>query len=352
MSYVPLLLVAGVLLISLSIYVLTGGADYGGGVWDLLATGPRKFEQRQLIAHAIGPIWEADHVWLILIVVILLTGFPAAFSRIMTDLNIPFTLMLVGIVLRGAAFSFRSYSSSDAITDRRWSGIFGRASLITPVLLGTVVGAIASGRLPQNPHRLSDFVMPWLTPLCLSVGGLTVTMFAYLSAAYAAYEARDSEVSEDFRVRAIGAALSTGVMAGVALLLSINGAPVIWHGLTERVWTWPLFWMTAILALVALYALWMRNYQFARFCAAGEVTLILWGWAFAQFPYIVVPTLTIYNSSAAPITIDLLAGALLAGSLLVLPSYKHLLEVFKSNNPPLHDRVLSQSFQARRLSGD
>jgi cytochrome d ubiquinol oxidase subunit II len=199
MSSLGRLFIAGVLLMSLTIYVLLGGADYGGGVWDLLASGPRKFEQRQFIAYAIGPIWEADHVWLILIVVILFTGFPAAFSTIMTALNLPITLMLVGIVLRGAALSFRSYGSTDALTDRRWSRIFGRASLITPALLGMAVGAIASGRLPQNPHRLRDFVMPWLTPFCLSVGAFTVTMFAYLSATYAAYEARDSELAEDFR---------------------------------------------------------------------------------------------------------------------------------------------------------
>ncbi len=343
MSYVALFFVAGVLLISFTIYVLTGGADYGGGVWDLLASGPRKSEQRQFIEHAIGPIWEADHVWLILIVVILFTGFSAAFSMIMTDLNIPLTLMLVGIVLRGAAFSFRSYGSSDALTDRRWSRIFGRASLITPALFGIAVGAIASGRLPENPQRLSDFVMPWLTPFCLSVGAFTVTMFAYLSATYAAYEARDSELAEDFRVRAIGAALSTGMMAGVVLLLSINGAPIIWHGLTHRVWTWPLFWMTAILALAALYALWRRRYRLARFCAAGEITLILWGWAFAQFPCIVVPNLTIYNSSSSPTAIDMLAGALMAGSLLLLPSYKYLLEVFKSNDAFLGHRSLRRS---------
>ena len=103
------------------------------------------------MAHAIGPIWEADHVWLILIVVILFTGFPTAFSTIMTALNLPLTLMLVGIVLRGAAFGFRTYGSSDALTDRRWSRIFGRAGLITPALLGIAIGAIASGRLPRNP---------------------------------------------------------------------------------------------------------------------------------------------------------------------------------------------------------
>jgi len=332
MNSLPVLFVAAVLLISLTIYVLTGGADYGGGVWDLLATGPRKLQQRQLIARAIGPIWEADHVWLILIVVILFTGFPAAFAAIMTALNVPITLMLVGIVLRGSAFSFRSYGSGDSHARREWGRIFAIASLITPALLGITIGAIASGRVPKSPHQLSDFVMPWLTPFCLSVGAFAVVMFAYLSATYAAYEAEDPELRDDFRLRAIAGGIGAGVMAVVVLLLSIDGAPRIWQGLTERVWMWPLFWITAVLALTALYGLWTRRYQFARFLAAGEVTLILWGWAFAQFPYLVVPDLTLYEAAAPRITMELLSLALIAGSLLLLPSYKYLLDVFKSQN--------------------
>jgi len=332
MSSLSVLFLAGVVLVSLTIYVLTGGADYGGGVWDLLATGPRKLQQRQFIEHAIGPIWEADHVWLILIVVILFTGFPAAFAAIMTALNVPLTLMLVGIVLRGSAFSFRSYGSADEHVRREWGRIFAIASLITPALLGVTIGAIASGRLAPAPHQLSGFVMPWLTPFCLSVGALAVIIFAYLSATYAAYEAEDPALREDFRLRAIAGAIAVGVMAGVVLLLSIHGAPQIWQGLTERVWTWPHFWITAVLALAALYALWTRRYQFARLCAAGEVILIIWGWAFAQFPYVVVPSLTVYGAASPPATIELLAGALIAGSLLLLPSYKYLLDVFKSQN--------------------
>jgi cytochrome d ubiquinol oxidase subunit II len=319
--------------------VRTTAAAYG----TFSRVGREKYEQRQFIAHAIGPIWEADHVWLILIIVIMFSGFPAAFSMVMTDLNIPLTLMLVGIVLRGAAFSFRSYGSSDALTDRRWSRIFGRASLVTPALLGITIGAIASGRLPESPHQLSGFVRPWVTPFCASVGLFAVTMFAYLSATYAAYEAEDPKLREDFRSHAIASAISTGVMAGVVLLLSAHGAPIIWRGLTNRIWTWPLFWMTAILALTALYALWRSQYRLARFCAAGEVTLILWGWAFAQFPYVVVPNLTIYNSSSSPATIYMLAGALMAGSLVLFPSYKYLLEIFKSNDPFLGNRSFHKS---------
>jgi NADH dehydrogenase len=332
MSSLPLLFVSGVLLISLTLYVLMAGADYGGGVWDLLATGPRKFKQREFIAHAIGPIWEADHVWLILMVVILFTGFPAAYAAIMTALNVPVTLMLVGIVLRGSAFSFRGYGADEARTRREWGRIFAIASLITPLLLGVTVGAIASGTIPESPRQLSDFVTPWLSPFCISLGIFTVVIFAYLSATYAALEIEDTGLREDFRARAIGSAIATGLMAGVVLLVSINGAAQIWQGLTHRVWSWALIWATTLLALAALYALLTRRYKIARFCAAGEVTLILWGWAFAQFPYLVMPNLTIYAASAPPITIKLLAGALLAGSLLLLPSYKYLLDVFKSQD--------------------
>ena len=154
---------------------------------------------------------------------------------------------------------------------------------------------------------------------------------------------RGPEAARRFPRTRVAAALCTGLMAGVVLLLSINGAPIIWHRLTHRVLTWPLFWMTAILALAALCALWRRRYRLARFCAAGEVTLILWGRAFAQFPCIVVPNLTIYNSSSSPTTIDMLAGALMAGSVLLLPSYKYLLEVFKSNDAFLRHRSLHRS---------
>ena len=174
--------------------------------------------------------------------------------------------------------------------------------------------------------------MPWLSPFRISVGVFAVVMFAYLSATYAALEIEDTELREDFRSRAIGSAIATGVMAGVVLLLSINGAPRISQGLTHRVWSWVLIWTTTLLALAALYGLLSHRYKIARFCAAGEVTLILWGWAFAQFPYLMLPNLTIYAACAPPVTIKLLAGALLAGSLLLLPSYKYLLDVFKSQD--------------------
>ena len=144
--------VAAVMLLSLVIYSLFGGADYGAGVWDLLARGPRAEAQRELIAHAIGPVWEANHVWLIIVIVLLFTGFPAAFSAVMTTLHVPLSLMLIGVVLRGSAFTFRSYDNTE-IGKHRWNRVFALPSVVTPILLGSVIGAIATGAPVGRRHR-------------------------------------------------------------------------------------------------------------------------------------------------------------------------------------------------------
>src|SRR5690242_17175810 len=136
-------IIAGTIFVALNAYALLGGADFGGGVWGLLASGPRKQRQRELIAHAIGPVWEANHVWLILAVVLLFTSFPPAFARLGTLLHIPLSLALIGIVLRGSAFTFWRYGGAEE--QRYWGVVFAIASLITPCLLGTTAGAIASG---------------------------------------------------------------------------------------------------------------------------------------------------------------------------------------------------------------
>ncbi len=327
--HLALWLVAGALLANLTLYVLTGGADYGSGVWDLFAIGTRADAQRELLTHAIGPVWEADHVWLILAVVILFNGFPAAFARIMTAMHVPVTLMLIGVVMRGSAFSFRGYGLGDDRARRRWGRMFAIASLITPLLLGVIIGAIAAGRTPANPARLSDFITPWMTPFCFGVGLLALAMFAYLAAVYAAAEAADPALAADFRIRAMVSSIIVGLIAGAILLLSINGAPLIWNGLTRRVWTWPIFWLTTVAALAALWALWMRRFALARICAAAQVALILWGWALAQYPYLLAPDLTIFNAAAPPRTLAILASALAAGAVILLPSYGYLLRVFK-----------------------
>src|SRR5436189_596280 len=165
------LIVAFFILASLIVYALMGGADFGGGIWNLLAFGPRAKRQREAIAEAIGPIWEANHVWLILVIVVLFTGFPPVFAAISTGLHIPITLLLIGIVLRGSSFVFRAYGRETGSARRNWGRVFAVSSLITPIWLGVIVGALASGRVLVAPGSAWDnFVRPWLAPFPFAVG--------------------------------------------------------------------------------------------------------------------------------------------------------------------------------------
>ena len=247
-------LVAVLLALSLNAYVLLGGADFGGGVWDLLARGPRRARQREVIAHAIGPIWEANHVWLILAIVLAFTCFSPVFARIMTVLHIPVSLMLIGIVLRGSAFTFRTYDDEHDAAQRRWGRIFSIASLLTPVLLGVCIGAVASGRVlaPIHGTFAERFVEPWLTPFALGVGLLTLTLFAFLAAVFLTMETRDPELVEDFRRKAIGAAVAVFLAAGLVLLLSFRHAPLMTGGLVSSPWALPLHLATGLSAIARL----------------------------------------------------------------------------------------------------
>ena len=324
-------LLAGAMVLALTFYALTGGADYGGGVWDLLAWGSRARAQRALIADAIAPIWEANHVWLILVIVILFTAFPSAFAVIATALHIPLTLLLIGIVLRGSAFVFRTYDTQDDEVQRRWGRLFAVSSLLAPLLLGVILGAIASGSIRVvNGIVTTGFWRAWLAPFPLAVGLLALSLFAFLAAVYLTLETQDPTLQQDFRRRALAAAAAVGVMALLVFLLSHRGAPSIQQGLSTSWWTWPLQLATGTLAVGAIAALWGRWYRLAQVCAIGQVTLILWGWAWAQFPYLVVPDITIAGAAAAPATLRLLLGALALGALVLFPLFFYLFRVFKA----------------------
>jgi cytochrome d ubiquinol oxidase subunit II len=318
------------MIVSLTFYVLLGGADYGGGVWDLFVRGPRANDQRALIAHAIGPIWEANHVWLILVVVILFTAFPPAFGTIATALHIPLTLLLIGIVLRGSAFTFRTYDSQSDDVQKRWSRVFSIASTITPVLLGVIVGALASGGIHLESGTFnSRFIQPWLAPFPFAVGLFALSLFAFLAAVYLTLETTDRGLQDDFRLRALVSGVAVGGLALVVFLLAGIYAPKIRAGISASPWAIPLHLATAVCALGAFGGLWRRKYRMARLCAAGQVTLILWGWALAQFPYIVRPDITIQSAAAPQATLRLLLVALCLGALLLLPSFYYLFRVFK-----------------------
>jgi cytochrome d ubiquinol oxidase subunit II len=323
------------MMVGLNAYALLAGADFGGGVWDLLALGPRSDRQRRLIADAIGPVWEANHVWLILVVVLLFTCFAPAFALLATRLHIPLSLMLIGIVLRGSAFIFRSYDSKRDQVQRRWGRLFAMASIITPVLLGMVVGAVASGRISRvnvPEDFFGRYVGSWLTPFTVAIGLFALCLFAFLAAVYLTVEAREQDLQEDFRTRALVSGAAVFVVAVAALLLSSHdesGAPLMWQGLLHSRWAGVFQVTTGLAALTALVMLWVRRYQLARFAAAAQVSLILWGWSAAQFPYLVPPDLRIDEVASPPVTLRLVLITLAVGALILLPSLYYLFRIFK-----------------------
>lgn len=332
-------LLGGVIVVALMLYVLLAGADFGGGVWDLLAFGPRRARQRRAIEHAIGPIWEANHVWLILVVVVLFTAFPAAFAALSTALHVPLTLFIGGVVFRGSAFAFRSFdggagaSGQGDLAQRRWGWIFSLASLVSPLLLGMTVGAVASGRIRVTGGLVAGgFVRPWLAPFPIAVGLYALALCAFLAATYLSVELEDDpELQWDFRIRAFAAGVAVGGCALLAFVLSGSGAPLIRDGLTRRPWTWPLHGATAIIAIGALVALVRARFRLARALVVLQTILILAGWVASQYPFLLVPDLTIWNAAAPRETRNWLLIFLAAGVPVLVPSLVVLFRVFKLN---------------------
>lgn len=337
--------VAGIALAALVAYAVLAGADFGGGVWDALARGPR----RDAVAHAMGPVWEANHVWLIFVIVLLFTGFPAAYAALGEGLFIPFHLVLLGIILRGAAFVFRAYSpqsvrrpGAPGSVGRRWGAVFGAASVITPVLLGMCLGAVSAGNLRVDAGRVAiTGTAPWLRPLSLAMGGFALAVCAYLAAVYLANET-EGELRDDFRRRALWS--GTAVVAASALMLPLMHAqaPHLWHGLLGRR-AWPIVGAGVIAALLSGWALWQRRPRLARTATVVQTACLLAGWGVAQHPYLIYPDLTLRAAAASDATLRFVLWSTPAGMMLLIPSLVLLFRVFKGPHLRLVDRERSSS---------
>lgn len=330
------LMVAAALVGALTFYLLFGGADFGAGIWTFFAIGRHGQPQRAMIDQAIGPIWEANHVWLIIAVVILFTAFPPAFAVISTRLHIPLTLMLIGIVLRGTAFAIRTHditSRPDGFTGAPavWHWIFAWSSLLTPTMLGIVLGAIASGRAAGPADTIREtFVDPWFGPFPFSVGLLATALVAYLAAVYLIMESRDPALRGLFRHRAMMSGILVIILAAIALFLTRDGAPEIYRGLARTALGRATIAATALLHVAALWSLITEHDLLARFLAGGGAVAVLWGWALSQYPYLVEPSVTIYDAAPSG-TLDVLLASLLLGSVVLLPFLFYLYNVFKGD---------------------
>lgn len=291
--------VAAVLWIGVTLYAVFGGADFGAGFWDLVAGGAKRGERpRALIDYAIGPVWEANHVWLIFALVVLWTAFSPAFSAVMSTLFIPLSVAALGIVLRGSAFAFRKVSRS--LADRRLFGAtFAISSVLTPFFMGTVVGAIASGRVPPG-NAAGDPVTSWLNPLSMLVGALFVASGAYLAAVFLIADSRhagDRHLERYFAARATVAAVAAGAIAIAGIFVLRADARYVFDGLTQE---GLLLVLVSVACGAAALALLLRGgYRGTRPLAVGAVVAIVWGWGVAQYPYLLPKQLTV-SAGAAP----------------------------------------------------
>ncbi|MEX2592427.1 MAG: cytochrome d ubiquinol oxidase subunit II [Anditalea sp.] len=317
--------------LSLLAYALLGGADFGAGIIEIFSGNVTK----RTITHAIAPVWEANHMWLILMVVILFMGFPLIYSQMSLYLHIPLLILLIGIILRGTAFTFRHY---DAIEDRsqiHYSFIFKLSSIISPLFLGIITGALILGRINPEPTSFYEgFIAPWLNGFCFMLGVFTCCLFAFLAAVYLIGEAESPSIRGRFLHFARNANVATVVSGGLVFVFAEwNGLPLARMFLDSQgallaiilaTLSLPLFW----------WSLLKRQVILPRLLAGFQTLMILGAWFWDQYPVILRYSnghyLGLLNTAAPEATLRQLALALLFGSLLILPSLFFLMKTFKA----------------------
>jgi cytochrome bd ubiquinol oxidase subunit II len=307
-------------------YALFGGADFGSGFYDLTAgRGRRGAEIRTLVDHSIGPVWEANHVWLIYVLVTWWTAFPTAFAATMTTLFIPLMLALAGIVLRGASFALRKYAETYSEA-RLFGAIFAGSSLITPFFFGTVVGAIASGRVPAIGY--GDRAGSWVNPTSMIGGCLALTTCVFLAGVFLtadAARAGNSPLAERLRKRTLAVAVLAGVVVFAGLYPILHDAPLLSHGLLRA--GLPLLIAAALSGVLTLISIYRRSNSIARIFAVAAVAAVVAGWGVGQNPWILVGQLSISDAAGAKATLTGLLVVIALAVVIVLPALSYLLRL-------------------------
>ena len=313
--------IAVVLMLAVVAYAVFGGADYGAGFWDLIAGGPEQGSRpRQVIERAIGPVWEANHVWLIFIFVVLWTGFPEAYASITLTLYVPLAIAALGIVLRGASFAFRKVVVS--LRYRRLFGAgFASSSVLVPYCMGAIAGGIASGEVPAGGEA-GDPVDSWINPTSMVSGVLAIAVIAYLAAVYLVWDARhqgDPDMVEYFRRRAAIAAVVVAALAVVGLVVLHDEASYVFDGLKSR--GLPLVIATVVCGVGALLMLVRGAARGARGLAMLAVASLVASWGAAQWPYLLPESLKVADAAAPSGTLQALLVAVVAAAVIVVPGF-------------------------------
>ena len=328
-------LVAAALFVGVLAYALLAGADFGSGFYDLTAGGTaRGAELRTLVDHSIGPVWEANHVWLIYVLVMWWTGFPETFAATMSTLILPLLLALLGIVLRGASFAFRKFSATLGQA-RLFGAVFATSSVVAPFFLGAAAGAVASGRIPATGR--GDLWTSWVNPTSLSVGVLAVTTCAFLAGTFLTADAARSgqdELAERLRRRTLWVGAATGLVVLAAIVPITRDAATLGDGLSGR--AAPLIVVSVLAGTGTLLLLLRRLYDVARFTASAAVAAVVLGWGIAQYPWMLVDEVTIAEAAGAPATLQALLVAVALAGVIVLPALLYLLRLTQSEEWSRH----------------
>lgn len=323
-----------VLLLGLVLYAVFAGADFGGGIWTAFASGPRAREQRESLFHAIGPVWETNHIWLVFVVVVLFTLFPKGFADLFIALLTPFVIALIGINFRGAAFAFRHFGMQTGRKLPLIAGTFEIASILTPFAMGMAVTAAATGKVAQQDLSAHDGTLSWVSPFTL-LGGLTgLAICAYLAPVYMTVRT-DGALREDFRWRGMCAGLALGILTAAEVPVALCDAPTF---ASRLLGTWVAFFVTlaAIAGVSGEALLWRRKYKQAQVAAAAAVALTITGFGAAMYPDLIVGGITFASAVAPRSTLVAFFSVLPIGILILVPALVFLYRTFRGEpNPEL-----------------
>ncbi len=307
-------------LTGLALYGVLGGADFGAGLWQLTAGRGRAAERIREHAHeSMGPVWEANHVWLIFVLTVLWTAYPGAFGSIASTLSVPLFIAGLGIIFRGAAYALRAGASGSG-ESRRIDAVFGVSSVLTPFALGAAIGGIASDRVPVG-NAAGDMWSSWLGPTSILVGALAVATGAHLAAVFLAGDAvrvGDAELARRFRLRALASGVIAGAVAIGGLAVVHSDAHPLYEGLVHGDGLAAVA-VSAAGGLTTIGLVGMRRFEPARYSAAVAVAAIVAGWALAQEPQ-VLPGLSLHAAAAGHDTLVAVVVAVLIGAVLLFPS--------------------------------
>jgi cytochrome bd ubiquinol oxidase subunit II len=311
----------GFVLLGITAYAVLGSADFGAGFWDLTAGGAQKGARiRGMVQWSMSPVWEANHVWLIFVLVILWTAFPVVFGSVFSTLSIPLFFAAIGIIFRGTAFALRGQAAT--IREARVLGaVFALASVLIPFFLGAAIGGVASGRVPVG-NATGDLVDSWLNPTSVLIGVVGVFSGAYLAAVYLAGDsarAGQADLVAAFRARALLAGVVTGVVALAGLLVLRSDSRALYDGLTSGAGL-AMVLVSGAAGAATLALVYRERYELARVTAAGAVAAVVVGWVIAQSPYVLPPSLTLEQAAASDATLSAVVIGVAAGMVILIPS--------------------------------